>query len=463
LAATGNQSFGYFGGGATTSATTGLSTVDRIDYGNDTATASPKGPLSGTRRSFSATGNSSFGYFGGGYVNPGNTAVSTVDRIDYSSDTGTAPAKGPLVDITILTAATGNSEFGYFANYQANVNRVDYANDTATAVAKGPLSVAKYYMAATSRKAYGLPDTSRISPVATNFGYFGGSKPSSSTVDRIDYSNDTATSSVKGPLSAGRYLAGATGNSSFGYVGGGSGPVSTVDRVDYSNDTATAAAKGPLSVARGFVTATGNASFGYFGGGGPGPSPKSTVDRVDYSNDTATASPKGPLSFVRDGASATGNSSFGYFGGGHVVTPSSNHISTVDRIDYSNDTATTAVKGPLSRAIELTGATGNANFGYFGGGGYGAESTVDRVDYSNDTATAAVKGPLTFSKYEVSATGNASFGYFTGVLPGPSPDGTTVDRIDYSNDTATASPKGPLSAGRAYSAGFSAAANALPQ
>ena len=212
LAATGNQSFGYFGGGATPSPTTGLSTVDRIDYGNDTATASPKGPLSGTRRSFSATGNSSFGYFGGGYVNPGNTAVSTVDRIDYSSDTGTAPAKGPLVDVTILTAATGNSEFGYFANYAANVNRVDYSNDTATAVAKGPLSEGRYYFAATSRKAYGLPDTGNIetfiastdprdnvAPQGTDFGYFGGGRTPDtvSTVNRIDYSNDTATASVK--------------------------------------------------------------------------------------------------------------------------------------------------------------------------------------------------------------------------------------------------------------------------
>ena len=34
---------------------------------------------------------------------------------------------------------------------------------------------------------------------------------------------------------------------------------------------------------------------GYFGGGDT----KSVVDRIDYSNDTATASPKGPLSVNR--------------------------------------------------------------------------------------------------------------------------------------------------------------------
>ena len=42
------------------------------------------------------------------------------------------------------------------------------------------------------------------------------------------------------------------------------------------------------------LAATGNASFGYFGGGDPGAI--SRIDRIDYSNDTATASPKGELS-----------------------------------------------------------------------------------------------------------------------------------------------------------------------
>ena len=51
---------------------------------------------------------------------------------------------------------------------------------------------------------------------------------------------------------------------------------------------------------RWFLAATGNASFGYFGSG-----PISTVERIDYSNDTATASPKGPLSAARYRLAAT--------------------------------------------------------------------------------------------------------------------------------------------------------------
>ena len=86
MGATGNADFGYFGGGIHPSA---LSTVDRIDYSNDTATASPKGPLSSARYDLAATGNASFGYFGGGSP----STKSTVDRIDYSSDTGTNTSK----------------------------------------------------------------------------------------------------------------------------------------------------------------------------------------------------------------------------------------------------------------------------------------------------------------------------------------------------------------------------------
>ena len=68
------------------------SIVDRIDYSNDTGTASPKGPLSTGRSALVATGNQSFGYFAGG----GYNASTIVDRVDYSSDTATGRQRGPL-------------------------------------------------------------------------------------------------------------------------------------------------------------------------------------------------------------------------------------------------------------------------------------------------------------------------------------------------------------------------------
>ena len=186
-------------------------------------------------------------------------------------------------------------------------------------------------------------------------GYFGGGySPTYSTVDRINYANDTATALIRGPLSSARYHTGATSNNSYGWFGGGSGPKSTVDRIDYFNDTATASPRGPLSAARTQLSALGNSSYGYFGGG-LATVAVSRVDRIDYSNDTATASPRGPLSLSRYRLASTGNSSYGWFGGGETGTKS-----TVDRIDYSNDTATASVRGPLPTTINAHTATSAA-------------------------------------------------------------------------------------------------------
>jgi len=305
-----------------------------------------------------------------------------------------------------------------------------------------------------------------VSPSPYPYGYFGGGffEPSAeySTVDRIDYSNDTATASVRGPLSLARAFFTATGNGSYGYFGGGYATppnvaYSRVDRIDYSNDTATASTKGPLSSARYLLTATGNSSYGYFGGG-QSPSSTSTVDRINYSNDTATASVRGPLSAAKFGLAATGNADYGYFGGG-AFPQFSIVYSRVNRIDYSNDTVTASSKGPLSLARYNLAATGNADYGYFGGG-RDTLSTVDRIDYANDTATASPKGPLSLGRRQIGATGSSSYGYFGGGFP---PESSLVDRIDYANDTATASPKGPLSLARVLNAAASPFANGLPQ
>jgi hypothetical protein len=279
-------------------------------------------------------------------------------------------------------------------------------------------------------------------------GWFGGG---GSTVDRIDFSNDTGTATARGPLSSGRGYLAATGNSNYGWFGGGTSPtpavVSIVNRIDFSNDSATTTARGPLSLARQQFVATGNSNYGWFGGGtSPTPAVVSIVNRIDFSNDSSTASPRGPLSSARLNFAATGNSNYGWFGGGYTTTPTPTTLSTVDRIDFSNDLATATARGPLSSARSLLRATGNSNYGWFGGGFDGTRSSrVDRIDFSNDTGTATARGPLSLGRSGLAATGNSNYGWFGG---GYSPTQSTVDRIDFSNDSSTASPRGPLSSAR---------------
>ena len=142
-----------------------------------------------------------------------------------------------------------------------------------------------------------------------------------------------------------------------------------------------------------------------------------------------------------NGYSTTGNQSFGYFIGG-MNPAGSDRESTVRRLDYSNDSAATAPKGPLTATTQYATATGNANFGYTTANPYGNAGTkIDRIEYANDTATAVTKGNLNTPGYMRGATGSADFGYIGGGIPSY----TNVDRIDYANDTATAAPKGNLS------------------
>ena len=131
-----------------------------------------------------------------------------------------------------------------------------------------------------------------------------------------------------------------------------------------------------------------------------------TVNRIDFSNDSATASPRGgALSFGRNSFAATGNSNYGWFGGSN---PSP--ISTVDRIDFSNDSATASIRGPLSSPGRYSlAATGNSNYGWFGGGvtpGPVALAIVDRINFSNDSVSASPRGPLSSGRYILAATSN---------------------------------------------------------
>ena len=135
-------------------------------------------------------------------------------------------------------------------------------------------------------------------------------------------------------------------------------------------------------------------NYGYFAGGGGGYPRQSTISRIDYANDSAATAPKGPLTQTSSGAAgqATGTANYGYF---QLRSPSYNSI--INRVDYANDTATATVKGSLVNSADYRRATGNTNYGYFIAGRESstAYTYIDRINYNNDTVTASPKGNLT--------------------------------------------------------------------
>jgi hypothetical protein len=180
-------------------------------------------------------------------------------------------------------------------------------------------------------------------PTGNTAGWFvgGASAPGqTSTVQRITFATDTATASVRGPLSsANSYRAGGAGNTTYGWYGGGMNPslpvpsmtITSVDRITYTTDTATATARGYLSSSRYYLAATGNQNYGWYGPGLKTVGDASTVDRITYATDTATASSRGLLATSRSRYAATGNDNYGWFAGGSSLPGPI--ISSIDRID----------------------------------------------------------------------------------------------------------------------------------
>ena len=289
---------GWYAGGCTPAPTpTYTSVTQRIIFATDTATATTRGTLSGTRYNIAGAGTLSSGWIAGGKPSNPGSSMSTVNRITYATDTATASIRGPLSAVQYFLAATSdNSTYGWFGggyvvSVTSRVDRITYATDTATAVARGPLSASTYWLGATGTNTDGW--------------FAGGATPSaaSSTVSRITYATDTATATTKGPLSLARVQIGAsTDNSIYGWFAGGQGGYSTVDRITYANDTATATARGPLSVGRQRLAASTDYTYGWFGGG---LSATTVVDRITYATDTATATARGPLAVAVFGNSGT--------------------------------------------------------------------------------------------------------------------------------------------------------------
>jgi hypothetical protein len=434
LAATGNSNYGWFGGGMILSSPTipKSSTVDRVDYANDSSISSPRGPLSSARGFVAATGNSNYGWFGGGDVGPvGSPApVSTVDRVDFSNDFVSASPRSLLTLSRHALAATGNSNYGWFGGGSAavttsRVDRVDFSNDSLCLV-RGTIATRSFYAATAN----------------SNYGWWTGGTPTTSLVYRIDFSNDLVAASQRGFTSAAKGGSSAasgqaknnsiksqkTGN--YGWWGGGSGPISTVQRLDFSNDLASPSTRGLLSIARSHLAATGNSNYGWFSNAS-----SASLDRINFSSDLTTAISRGQSAVGENliRMSASSNSDYGWFGGGSPSPSTAGCVSYVTRVNFSNDSIARRLRGNLSQARNNIAATGNSNYGWFGGGretGAIDTSTVDRINYSNDLGSASPRGQFSSGgRTTHAAVGNSNYGWFSG-----GQTTVTFERINFSND-----------------------------
>lgn len=472
--------FGYFLGGGSTR----VSTVDRLDFDNDTNTTVVKGPLTENKNRAGATGNQNYGYHGGGSP-AGGQSTTDVDRVDYANDTAVAAPKGPLDGAAYWRQATGNTSFGYWAgsyNQGTKTDRVDYANDTAAAAPKGPMAANHYAAGATGN---------------SNFGYVGGGAPGDSTVSRIDYSNDTQVAPAKGPLASPRFKICATGDANFGYFMGGQNTNSIIERVDYSNDSAVALVKGQLPNSADYAsTAFSSTTHGYYMGGTP--SASADTFRIDYASDTTAAVQKGSLSSGRGYGTGTSSringfpttsgdavrgtpivsgpsSGYAYYAGGSASggspTPIYGGTSTIDRVDFANDTATAPVRCVMSLRREYSSSGSSNDYGYIWGGlrpSYFQPdprnlSSIERLDYASDTTNTAPRSKMPYTSYSGGVMGSTSYGYYAGGSNHSDPSApvliSNIQRLDYASDTTDTVTRSYITASPSYNSFVEGASN----
>ena len=299
---------GWFGGGKL--GPSPISTVNRMTFATDTATASVRGSLSIARYGIGGAGTLSDGWMAGGY-SPAVSFTSLIDRITYATDTSTASVRGPLSQLTVdvggtsgASATSDGTTYGWIGGIAQTtvVNRITYATDTNTASNRGPLVTGRSVGTATGDTSYGW--------------YIGGNNsdyapPQLSQVDRITYATDTATASSRGPLTTAVAYTASVTDSTYGWVGAGSvgAPIyriSTVQRITFATDTATASTRGPLVATRYYHAGTCDNTYGWFAAGSANASPTSSVTRVTFATDTATSTDRGSLTgaFENQGSSS---------------------------------------------------------------------------------------------------------------------------------------------------------------
>jgi len=446
---------GYFG----PSPSSAGSTVQRLDFDTDTATNQDRSFVSVQRVAWSGTGNQTYGWWAGGYNPAGAGRISITDRVDLQNDTTNSLSRGPLATlIGNQGQAIGNQSYGWWAGgyggnaspfaFLSSIQRIDFGNDSPTATTRGNLSGGRYRVSATASPAYAW--------------IAGGFTPGTtfiSTVDRIDFASDLGTMPSKGALSQEKRLVQGVSNQSYGWNAGGETavPVSTVDRIDFSNDTPTATARGSLSVARAqSASASNGSSYGWIcGGRAPaGPSLLTSIERIDFGNDQATAVSRGFQSTEQRGTNGVSTfkktllsntlpqtGTYGYFTSG-TTGNGLNIVTTVDRIDFTNDLVTTSVKTSLNTGRERGfTSVSNKDSSWVAGGdtssnGTSTLSSVERIDYSNDFTRFSFRSPISAGRYSCSGgTSNDNYGYITGGrLNTPNPTISKVERIEFSND-----------------------------
>jgi hypothetical protein len=450
VTATDTSTAGYLAGGGT--APTYYSLLSKIAYATDTSVDLPAANLSIARGTFASGGNQSFGYFAGGEYPAPNTHTSRIDKVFYNSETSSIIPDN-LTQSKFGLVATGGPEAVYFTqgyspaiSSVSTTNKVSYSTDTVQNLPSAYSSFAgNGGQGGSGNKSYG---------------YWGGTSPAVTSVDRVDYSTDVTLRVPGMNMIQGRNRMGGAGARSndkndyrtatptpttlfpnapnTGYWAGGESPrVSNVDKIEYASETVSRSPYGTPELRNGFDGTGDTEKAFYLGGFNPsGPGATSTVQKLVYATDVWSAAPN--LNERRYFAAVTGDLDAGYNSGGAVPATSSR----TEKITFSTE-ATSLVPGAnLSAARYSMGNVSNQTSGYALGGAPGPYSRVDKMTFSSETFAYTPGANLSVAKGLVASTGNASVALLIGGQTASKV--SDADKLTFSTDTTSAVPSANL-------------------
>jgi hypothetical protein len=399
-AGTSNGSYGYFGGGGVPTTPARVSTVDRIDFSSET-TSAPGNNLPQARQQSASTSNSLYGYYGGGFTAPGaGSRVTTVDRIDFSSETFSVPSNSLSEGRNALAAVSGGASilrgngyktYGYYGGgyrgspslYESRIERIDFSTQTDNIMP--------------SRLIYQHSSCNTVS--SNNHGYFvGGFVPNptfpnqTSKVQRFDFISENI---YEIPLQAPYEIsaAGTLSNSQYGFIAGGlkgvpngSAVVSSTIRLDFSSDSMSQPSSN-LTESRSVLNGVSDLrnNLGYFGGGYS----SCRVCRVDLSTETITQNPS-PLDMDMSQSRSYQTGDYGYWAGGKYTPnqppPGGRAWGSTRKVQFS--TGTTQVGGPMYAGRYAGGVSQDNYYAWYAAGtapAFVRTSNVQRVEFSTET------------------------------------------------------------------------------
>ena len=340
-----------------------VSSVHKLNFSTDTLTSSltmPTGTLISQSSSFSAgqsvargNGYKTYGYYGGGYTGPSPGAYeSRIERIDFSSNTDSILPNQLIYRHSLCNTVSSNSD-GYFVG--GFVPNPTFPNQT-------------------------------------------------SRVQRFDFISENI-SEIPSQAPYETAGAGMVFNSQYGFFAGGlkgvpngSATVSTTIRLDFSSDSMSQPSS-ILTEARSVLNGVSDLrnNLGYFGGGYS----SCRVCRIDLSSETITQNPS-PLDRDMSYARSYQNGDWGFWVGGKYTpnqpAPGARAWGSTRRIQFS--TGTTSVGFPMYTGRYNGGVSQDNYYAWYVAGmgpSFSYESNVQRVEFSTQTYS-NIANPLSINR-----------------------------------------------------------------